>query len=292
MSKSFIGLLLAAVIAGNIITCVLTLGLRDASPWGGASTEVDTVAAAVDSLGAELSQLSDALRSHIASSSPSDAERDSDDSKGDALSARIGDLFKRLDRIQKSLDHQVEVRNTSAAIELREKRQALFRADDGHLFAEELLSDKKFALGANGMLTFLEEHPDHPDTQDLMRRAREGFRESGYLDKALWLQQEIMKKFPEHRGADLHILSMMERRMKNYDSALRHIDGSLRLAATDKDRINRLYYRAELVHEIDGDRAGLEAYREVQSQAAAVGIGPITHAARKRADRIEERLSR
>jgi hypothetical protein len=48
--------------------------------------------------------------------------------------------------------------------------------------------------------------------------------------------------------------------------------------------------RAELVHERDGDSAGLEAYRELERLAKAAGIEPADEAG-KRADRIEERLA-
>ena len=128
------------------------------------------------------------------------------------------------------------------------------------------------------------------DTQDLMRRARNAFQQSGNLDKALWLHGEIMKKFPEHRAGDLHLLAILEKRMKKYDDAMHHFNESVELAATDQDRVSRLLSRAELVHEREGDSAGLEAYRELERLARAAGIETADEAG-KRADRIEERLA-
>ena len=64
----------------------------------------------------------------------------------------------------------------------------------------------------------------------------------------------------------------------------------MELATTEADRVNRLFSRAELVHERDGDRAGLEAYREVERLARAAGIQAGDEAA-TRADRIQERLA-
>ena len=123
-----------------------------------------------------------------------------------------------------------------------------------------------------------------------MRRARNAFQQSGYLDKALWLHGEIMKKFPEHRGGDLHLLATLEKRMKKYDEAMQHFNESVELAKTDQDRMSRLLSRAELIHERDGDSAGLEAYREVERSAKAAGIETADEAG-KRADSIEKRLA-
>jgi hypothetical protein len=124
-----------------------------------------------------------------------------------------------------------------------------------------------------------------------MRRARNAFQQSGNLDKALWLHGEIMKKFPEHRGGDLHSLAMLEKRMKRFDDAMHHFDESVTLASTDQDRISRLLSRAELVQERDGDSAGLEAYREVERLAGEAG-NELADEAGKRAERIEDRLAR
>ena len=242
---------------------------------------------AIDSLRQDVGRLSVEVTSLLSSSTVASDPRGAKEAD---FAARFDELIKRLEALEKSIAAKDEVGDELAVLKLREKLLEQYRAEDGFAIAEELLAQGKFAAGGNGLLTFLESHPDHPDTQDLMRRARNAFQQSGNLDKALWLHGEIMKKFPEHRGGDLHLLAMLEKRMKKLDDAMDHFDESVELASTDQDRMSRLLSRAELVHERDGDSAGLEAYRDVERQARAAGIEPADEAG-KRADRIEERLA-
>jgi hypothetical protein len=137
------------------------------------------------------------------------------------LAARFDEVIQRLDALEKSIAGANEASGELDLLRLREKLQEQYRAENGFAIAEELIAQGKLAAGGNGILTFLESHPDHPDTQDLMRRARNAFQDSGNLDKALWLHGEIMKKFPEHRGGDLHLLALLEKRMKKYPLACR-----------------------------------------------------------------------
>ncbi|HEY2979814.1 MAG TPA: hypothetical protein VGJ22_01425 [Anaerolineales bacterium] len=273
---------------GHVITSTLILGLRNSGPVGGLSS-VDAAAQreAIDSLRESVDRLSVA-----ASSRPSSSTVTFDPAGSGAvdLAARFDEVIKLLKALEKSIVAKNEASDELAGLKLRDKLREQYRTEDGSVIAEELLAQGKFAAGGNGILTFLEAHPDHPDTQDLMRRARNAFQQSGYLDKALWLHGEIMKKFPEHRGGDLHLLAMLEKRMKKYDEAMQHFNESVELAKTEQDRMSRLLSRAELVHERDGDSAGLEAYREVERSAKAAGI-EAGDEARKRADSIEERLA-
>ena len=286
MNKFAVGLIVSLVVVGNVITSLLLL--RASRPMGDLASRNDGIAAqreAIDSLRKEVSRLSALLASR---GSPSKVAIDPEETNAVDLISRLDEVIKRLESLEKSIAGKNEVSDELALLKLREKLQEQYRADDGFAIAEELLAQGKFAAGGNGILTFLESHPDHPDTQDLMRRARSAFEQSGNLDKALWLQQEIMKKFPEHRGGDLHLLALLEKRMKKQDDALQHFNESVDLAVTDQERINRLLSRAELVQELNGDSAGLEAYREVERLAKAAGIEAADEA-RKRADRIEER---
>jgi tetratricopeptide (TPR) repeat protein len=288
MNKFAVGLIVSLVVVGNVITSLLLL--RASRPLGDLASRNDGIAAqreAIDSLRKEVSRLSTLLASR---GSPSKVAIDPEETNAVDLVSRLDEVIKRLESLEKSIAGKNEVSDELALLKLREKLQEQYRADDGFAIAEELLAQGKFAAGGNGFLTFLESHPDHPDTQDLMRRARSAFEQSGNLDKALWLQQEIMKKFPEHRGGDLHLLALLEKRMKKQDDALQHFNESVDLAVTDQERINRLLSRAELVHELNGDSAGLEAYREVERLAKAAGIESADEA-RKRADRIEERAA-
>ena len=288
MNKFAVGLIVSLVVVGNVITSLLLL--RASRPLGDLASRNDGIAAqreAIDSLRKEVSRLSTLLASR---GSPSKVAIDPEETNAVDLVSRLDEVIKRLESLEKSIAGKNEVSDELALLKLREKLQEQYRADDGFAIAEELLAQGKFAAGGNGILTFLESHPDHPDTQDLMRRARSAFEQSGNLDKALWLQQEIMKKFPEHRGGDLHLLALLEKRMKKQDDALQHFNESVDLAVTDQERINRLLSRAELVHELNGDSAGLEAYREVERLAKAAGIESADEA-RKRADRIEQRAA-
>jgi tetratricopeptide (TPR) repeat protein len=288
MNKFAVGLIVSLVVVGNVITSLLLL--RASRPMGDLASRNDGIAAqreAIDSLRKEVSRLSTLLASR---GSPSKVAIDPEETNAVDLVSRLDEVIKRLESLEKSIAGKNEVSDELALLKLREKLQEQYRADDGFAIAEELLAQGKFAAGGNGILTFLESHPDHPDTQDLMRRARSAFEQSGNLDKALWLQQEIMKKFPEHRGGDLHLLALLEKRMKKQDDALQHFNESVDLAVTEQERITRLLSRAELVHELNGDSAGLEAYREVERLAKAAGIEAADEA-RKRADRIEERAA-
>jgi tetratricopeptide (TPR) repeat protein len=288
MSRFSVGLIVFVVVVGNVITSILLL--RDLGPADGLASGNDWSAAqreAIDSLRKDVGHLSAVVASILSSSTVTIDPAEAD---GVDLAARFDEVIERLEALEKSIAAKNESGDELAALEIRDKLQEQYRADDGFAIAEELLAQGKFAAGGNGILTFLESHPDHPDTQDLMRRARDAFQQSGNLDKALWLHGEIMTKFPEHRGGDLHLLAMLEKRMKKHDDAMHHFDESVELAATDQDRMSRLLSRAELVHERDGDSAGLEAYREVERLARAAGIESADEAG-KRADRIEARLA-
>ena|SRR5688572_19359415 len=288
MSRLSVGLIISVVVLGNITSILL---LRGPGPGGLARVDDWRSAAqseAIDSLREDVRRLSVAVASVLSSST---VTIDPAEAKGVDLAARFDEVIQRLDALEKSISAKNDASDELAVLELRRKLQEQYRAEDGFAIAEELLAQGKFAAGGNGILTFLESHPDHPDTQDLMRRARNAFQQSGNLDKALWLHGEIMKKFPEHRGGDLHSLAMLEKRMKKFDDAMHHFDESVELASTDQDRMSRLLSRAELVQERDGDSAGLEAYRQVERLARAAGI-ELADEAGKRADRIEERLAR
>src|SRR3989442_3099251 len=171
MSKFSVGLIVSVVVVGNVITS--TLLLRDSGPVGGLASVDDWGAAAaaqreaIDSLRKDVGRLSVAVAAILSSSTvtidPAEAE-------GDNLAVRFDEMIKRLDALEKSIAAKNEASDELAALKLRDKLQQQYRAEDGFAIAEELLAQGKFAAGGNGILTFLESHPDHPDTQDLMRR--------------------------------------------------------------------------------------------------------------------------
>ncbi len=292
-----IALLITVVLAGHIVTVTLLLGGRGS---GGASGGARFESGDPD--GARLLEAIAALRKDVDSLSNEVARRPApvaaaggapDPAPADesALAARLDQVIERLDALEKSLATIRDVNEELAVARLREKREEQFRSEDGYTVADELLEEKKYALGANGILTFLDAHPDDPDARDLMRKARDAFLRAGYGEKALWLQGEIMSRYPEHRGADLYGLAMMEKQLRKFDDAMRHIEESIELASRDQDRMNRMFYRAYLIHQRDGDEAGLAAYREVERVATTAGIRTPAEEAGKRAKQIEERLA-
>ncbi len=304
MSKVAVGFLIAVIVAGNIVTITLLISGRDSGSGSGVASFDNTDAAIaplleainalrndVDRLSVERARPSTPSTVSVAPVTGEEASAAPAAAVDGALAARFDEVVERLQDLEKMLVAMKDVNDELAVAKLREKRQEQFRAEDGFTVADELLAQKQFAVGANGILTFLEAHPEHPDARDLMRKAREAFLQAGYGEKALWLQGEIMKKYPDHRGSDLYSLAMLEKRLRKLDDALRHINESMELATTDQDQMNRMFYRAYLIHQRDGDDAGLEAYREVQRLAGAAGIEKPANVAGKRADEIETRLA-
>lgn len=300
MSKLGLALLIAVVAAGNVATIAILLGVRSAAPAGdieGAARADAALAPIVE----PLVQAIDALRQDVQRLSADAAARGGaaalDDRPGAAapadaaLAARLDQVVERLAGLETTLAAMKDVNDELTMAKLHEKRQEQFRAEDGFAVADELLAQKKLAVGANGILTFLDAHPEHPDARDLMKKARDAFFEAGYREKALWLHGEIMRKFPEQRSEDAYMLAMLEKQMRKYDDALRHIGESIDLSRTAQERLNRMFYRAYLIHERDGDAAGLEAYREVERAGRAAGVQFPSNEAAKRAGEIEERLA-
>jgi hypothetical protein len=214
MSKALVALLIAVVVAGNAVTITLLVRGRGSGPESGvARSEREDARAplleAITALREDLARLASqmAARPEPAAAAAGGREGKADDAPGGpaagARPAGIEEVIERLERLETALTAMKDVKEELAAAKLRAMREEEFRAEDGYTLADELLAQKQFAVAANGILTFLDAHPDHPDARDLMTKARDAFLEAGYGDKALWLQEEIMKKSPESRGADL-----------------------------------------------------------------------------------------
>lgn len=304
MNRVAIGLLGAVVLGTNIVTIALLLDRPDAAPSGRVDVVTDDggtvtpLLEAIDALRGDVERLSRDVATRSALPAETSAPSRDDDSSAafvpaeTLLSARFDAVTERLDRIESTLTTMRDANEEVAAAQLREQRQEQFRAEDGYVLADELLAQKQYAVGANGILSFLEAHPDHPDARDLMRKACDAFRDAGYGEKALWVQNEMLKRYPESRGEDLYSLAMLEKRLRRIDDAFRSISESVDLATTVQTRMNRMFYRAYLIHERDGDAAGLAAYREVEQTARAAGISNPADEAGRRANEIEERVAR
>ncbi len=285
--------LIAFLVVGNIVSVTL-LVLRDPGEPLGSIDRVDdeSLVAAIQSLDAKLDRLEAAFEAE--SSLANRHLPVSGEGAQPIVSAAAPDLTPVLDRlalIEQTLAEMKDVNDELAAAELREKRQAQFRAEDGFSVADELLSQKKFAVAANGYLEFLNAHPDHPDAPDLTDKAAEAFRRAGYEEKAIWLKEQMLDQFPDRRGDTLHSLAVMKKQLHRYDEAIAHATEAAELAKNDESRLWRLLYRAYLFGQRDGDEAALPVYREIERAARSAGSGGPANQAREKIAAIERRLA-
>ena len=154
-----------------------------------------------------MGRLTDATKSRASSSTV--AIDPAGSGRGD-LAARLDEVIRRLEALEKSIVARNEASDQLAELKLRDKLREQYRAEDGSAIAEELLAQGKFAAGANGILAFLESHPDHPDTRR-PRRARNAFQQSLPRQGAL-----VRRDHEEVRASrrDLYQLPKFEKRMK------------------------------------------------------------------------------
>lgn len=153
-----------------------------------------------------------------------------------------------------------------------EERDALFRAEDGYLKADEYFAAEKFAIAGEGYLAFLESHPDHPEAYDILKRARQAFLRAGYEDKAIWAQEQLLANLgDERRATDVATLARLEKQAGHYDDAIEHASEAAELSLNPTERLwNRMYWA--WYHQLrDGEQAGLDAYREVEREIEAAG---------------------
>jgi hypothetical protein len=269
MNKTATIVLIALLLTGNAVTIALLLWERTiprqrAGEGAREGIAVQKLEEDIATLSAKVDRVSESLRvsprgeGHIEPASPAQA------SDG---------ILERLGAIEKMLAEMRSARDELAAAELRTDRENRFQAEDGYVAADELLAEEKFALAGDGYLKFLEHHAEHPDARDLMQKARDAFRSAGYTEKAFWVHQEMMKRFPENKGEDLMSLAEMEKDARRLDEAIQHAGEAADLARLEEDRVWRLLYRAWFVQLRDGDVPGLQAYREVEQLAERLGMG-------------------
>lgn len=190
---------------------------------------------------------------------------DRSDEEGLDTEMRLNQLESSVDQIQSALDG-ISLEKAS------EDRQALFKAVEGYLKADEYFEAEKFAIAGEGYLAFLSTHPDHPDAHNIMGRARRAFARAGYPDKAMWVQEEMIANFPENRFNDLFVLGQMKKSANRYDDAIAHVEEAMELAPTPEDRAWKQLYWAWYHQLRDGNEAGLAMYQQVAEDVAAAGI--------------------
>jgi TolA-binding protein len=185
---------------------------------------------------------------------------------GAALDARrVAALERNVKELQSAMDG-VSVEKASA------DREAQFASDEGYVKANEYFEAGKFAIAGEGFITFVKNHPNHPDTREVMKKARDSFVKAGYNDKAFWVQEEMMKAFPDHMAADVHELAVIEKNAGMYDRAAQHMAQAAELAKTPEDRLWKRLYWAWYVQMRDGNPAGIAALQQVQREIATSGV--------------------
>ncbi|MGI8604191.1 MAG: hypothetical protein ACR2OZ_14540 [Verrucomicrobiales bacterium] len=206
----------------------------------------------------------------------------------------IETVAARLEAVEQALARLQKIVDVLSPDQGSQDRTALFAAEDGYLKADEFFEIEKFAIAGEGYLTFLQNHPQHPDAHDIMKRARDSFQRAGYMDKAFWVQNEILKSFPQERAKDLFDLAMMEKEARRMDDAINHAAESASLASNPEDRLWRLLYRAWFIELRDGPEASLAAYRDVETMIDTAGHRerPLGERARNRIAELEQRIAK
>lgn len=179
-------------------------------------------------------------------------------------------LTDRLASIERSLERLQSALNGISIESVSEERAKLFAAENGHLKADEYFAAEKYAVAGEGYLRFLEHHPEHPDHRNILERARNSFRKAGYLEKAMWAQEELMRLYPEHRARDLMALAGMEKANGSYAEAARHAAEATSLEQTGQRHWYGLFaaWYTELAQ---GPQAGLAYYRKIEQEIIAAG---------------------
>lgn len=182
------------------------------------------------------------------------------------------DLTGRLDALEIEISSLKETLKALDMGRLSEERQAAFTSDFGYEKADEYFELGSFTVAGNGYLQFLEAHPDHPDARDIMQKARDAFLRAGYADKAAWVQEQVMARYPGHVADDAYKMALMLKQQHRYDDAIGFVDQAAEAASNDVSRLWRLQYRAFLIQQRDGNAAGVDAYRQVLQQIEAANL--------------------
>lgn len=201
------------------------------------------------------------------------------------LAERLDTMDHSIGRLQSALDG-ISLEGAS------EERAKLFASENGHLKADEYYEAEKYAIAGEGYLKFVEAHPDHPDHRGILERARSAFNRAGYQDKSLWVQEELMRIYPENRTGDLRTLARMKKGMGRFDEATKHFE-----EAATRDQSSQRYWDlmyAAWYTELDkGPQAGLDYLRTVQQQIVDAGFGEqkLGTRAQEKIDELEGRVT-
>ncbi len=202
-------------------------------------------------------------------------------------------LVERLNALESHVGQFQKTFDTLNLAKTSQEREEAFRGEFGYEKADEYAALGSHAIAGNGYLQFLESHPEHPDARDILQKARDAYLKAGYKDKAAWVQQQVMERYPESRADDAYKMALMLKQQKRYDEALEFIDEAAQAASNDVSRLWRLHYRAFLIQQRDGNAAGAAAYRQLLQQIEAANLSEdnLGVEARKRIADLDTRVA-
>ena len=206
------------------------------------------------------------LRRMVGAVSAPDAE---ENSEGEAVVTSIQERIGNLENSVASLRSNYEGLSIDGA---SEERMAVFASEEGAIKADEYFEAGKYSIAAEGYLTYYRNFPDGPDSRGVLERARQSYRRAGYDDMAIWVQEEKMRIFPESRPKDLATLAEMQKDAGLYDDAISNIAEAAELNPEASGRLWSRMYWAWYNQLRDGSEAGLEAYRQVQTEIEDAGF--------------------
>lgn len=285
-------------IAMGVVPAISSLGLslylfldqqeEGAGPKARSSQPSDLqLVASITEVKSQLNQLSsdlEAVRMQVGAGPDEDIREDG---------AEIGEppvlpMVERISLLESSLASLQENYNGISIEVASDERQKIFASPDGVLRADEYYEAGKFSIAAEGYLTYYRNYPDGPDSRGVLDRARRSYRQAGYQDMAIWVQEEMMRLFPENRVTDLTTLAEMEKDAGLYDAAIEHSAEAAELMPETQSRLWQRMYWAWYNQLRDGNEAGLEAYRTVKEEIRTAGF-PEDHKLNQRVnDKIEE----
>lgn len=197
-----------------------------------------------------------------------------------SIDERLRNLEGSLNRLQSNYDG-ISIEASSA------ERAEIFASEEGAIKADEYFEAGKYSIAAEGYLTYYKNHPDDPDSRAILQRARGAYGRAGYSDMAMWVQEEMLRLYPETRSTDLKTLAAMKKTAGDYDAAVAHAAESAELTENPQERLWTRLYWAWYKELRDGASGGLDAYSEVQREIEEAGFSD--HRLNERAqEKIEE----
>jgi len=208
---------------------------------------------------------------------------------GEESSNSFTSISQRLQTLESQLSGLQSNYNGISIEGASEEREKIFASEDGAIKADEYFEAGKFAIAAEGYMTYYRNHLDDPDARSVLERARKSYGKAGYKDMELYLQEEMLEFFPENRAQDLETLATLHKEQGNYEEAVKYSAEAADLMANPQQKLWTRLYWAWYNELQSGPNAGLDAYREVQQEISDAGF--VDHALNVRAqEKIDELL--